>query len=83
MILAFTIPPEGAPSLRFLRGGRRCCVCNLILLWHVIKATWHRHSDARPFAKNAKERGTHRVGNARNIKTRAIPLSDVHSEVPW
>jgi hypothetical protein len=40
-IIACTIPTEGAPSLPFLqepalslsKGGWRCCVCYLILLW--------------------------------------------------
>jgi hypothetical protein len=34
-----------------------------------IKPPWRRHFRLPPFAKNAKERGTHCVGNARKIKS--------------
>ena len=39
----------------------------------MIKPTWRRHFRLRPFAKNAKERATHCVGNARKIKTPGHP----------
>jgi len=53
----------------------------LILCGHVIKPTWRRHfrlpplrqAQGRLFAKNAKERGTHCVGNARKIKSPGHP----------
>jgi hypothetical protein len=43
---------------------------------HVIKCTWRRHFRLPPFAKNAKGRGTHCVGNARKIKGLGRPPSD-------
>ena len=39
----------------------------------MIKPTWSRHFRLPPFAKNAKERGTHCVGKARKIKSAGHP----------
>ena len=40
----------------------------------MIKSSWRAGiSDSRPFAKNAKERGTHRIANARKIKCLGHP----------
>jgi hypothetical protein len=39
----------------------------------VTKPTWCRHFRLPPFAKNAKERGTHCVGDASEIKSLGLP----------
>ncbi len=35
------------------KGGRRCRVCYLILLWTVIQPIWRRHFRFPPFVNNA------------------------------
>ena len=57
-IFACAVPTEGAPSLRFFgKGGTRCCVCYLILLW-----TRDQNHLARAFPTPAPSQKTRRNG---------------------
>jgi hypothetical protein len=72
--LVYTIPTEGVPSLRFLQGW----AAMLRVLFDFVVGTCSNPpaagiSDSRPFAKNAKERGTRCVGNASEIKSLGHP----------
>jgi len=55
------------------KGGRRYCVYHLISLWTRDQTRLARHFRFPPLAKNAKERGTHCVGNARKINSPGQP----------
>jgi hypothetical protein len=78
-------PHRGVPHpCVFCKGGRRCCVCHLILLWTRDQTHLAPAFPIPALRQERKGRGTHCLGNARKIKSLGHPpklLNIIHIPV--